>query len=37
MDLSPLKLEEARKALTNGTGEGVRIAILDSGIEIDHP
>jgi subtilisin family serine protease len=37
MDSSPLKLEEARKALTNGTGKGVRIAVLDSGIEIDHP
>lgn len=37
MDLSPLKLEEARQALTNGTGKGVRIAVLDSGIEIDHP
>jgi len=37
MDSSPLKLEEARQALTNGTGKGVRIAILDSGIEIDHP
>lgn len=37
MDSSPLKLEEARQALTNGTGKGVRIAVLDSGIEIDHP
>ena len=37
MDSSPLKLEEARKALTNGRGKGVRIAVLDSGIEIDHP
>ena len=37
MDSSPLKLEEAREALTNGTGKGVRIAVLDSGIEIDHP
>ena len=37
MDSSPLKLEEARKALTNGTGKGVRIAVLDSGIEIGHP
>ena len=37
MDSSPLKLEEARWALTNGTGKGVRIAVLDSGIEVDHP
>ena len=37
MDSSPLRLEEARQALTNGTGKGVRIAVLDSGIEIDHP
>src|SRR5437870_36454 len=37
MDSSPLKLEEARQALTNGTGKGVRIAVLDSGIEVDHP
>lgn len=37
MDSSPLKLEEARQALTNGSGRGARIAVLDSGIEIDHP
>src|SRR5438034_2085688 len=37
MDSSPLKLEEARQALTYGTGKGVRIAVLDSGIEVDHP
>jgi subtilisin family serine protease len=37
MDSSPLKLDEARQALTSGTGKGVRIAVLDSGIEVDHP
>jgi subtilisin family serine protease len=36
-DLLPLKLPEARQAINNGTGEGVRIAIIDSGIEVDHP
>lgn len=29
--------EQARDALTSGTGKGVRIAILDSGVEISHP
>ena len=28
-------LDEARAALSEGTGKGVRIAIIDSGIEID--
>lgn len=32
-----LKLTEAREALTKGTGAGVRIAVVDSGIEADHP
>lgn len=36
-DCSPFKLEEAREALAKGTGKGVRIAVMDSGIEIDHP
>lgn len=31
------RLEEARRALSHGTGRGVRIAIIDSGIEADHP
>lgn len=29
--------EQAREALANGTGAGVRVAILDSGIESSHP
>jgi hypothetical protein len=36
-DPSPFRLEEARRALEKGTGKGVRIAVIDSGIEIDHP
>lgn len=32
-----INLHEARRALANGTGKGVRVAILDSGVEIDHP
>ncbi|HMG06586.1 MAG TPA: S8 family serine peptidase, partial [Chthoniobacterales bacterium] len=36
-DFSPFRLEEARQALATGTGKGVRIAVIDSGIEIDHP
>ena len=34
---SPFRLDEARRALANGTGKGVRIAVIDSGVEIDHP
>lgn len=30
-------VEEARRAIAEGTGEGIRIAVIDSGIEIDHP
>src|SRR3977135_4430884 len=33
----PFNLDEAREALAKGTGKGVRIAVIDSGIEIDHP
>src|SRR2546423_10061138 len=33
----PFRLDEARRALEKGTGKGVRIAVIDSGIEIDHP
>ena len=33
----PFRLEEARRALQEGTGQGVRIAVIDSGVEIDHP
>ncbi len=29
--------EEAREALRSGTGSGVRVAILDSGIDTSHP
>src|SRR5436190_18795609 len=36
-DSGPFRLEEARQALANGTGKGVRIAVIDSGIEVDHP
>jgi subtilisin len=30
-------LEEARAGLEHGTGRGIRIALLDSGIELSHP
>ncbi len=30
-------LEEARLAMESGTGKGVRIAVIDSGIQPDHP
>ncbi|HVF71801.1 MAG TPA: S8 family serine peptidase [Chthoniobacterales bacterium] len=36
-DPSPFRLEEARRALKEGTGKGVRIAVIDSGVETDHP
>jgi subtilisin family serine protease len=36
-DPGPFRLEEARRALAEGTGKGVRIAVIDSGVEIDHP
>ena len=36
-DPGPFRLEEARQALKEGTGKGVRIAVIDSGVEIDHP
>src|SRR5688572_24064615 len=32
-----LTLEEAREGLMKGRGRGVRIAILDSGVEFSHP
>jgi subtilisin family serine protease len=32
-----ISLEEARSAITSGKGKGVRIAVLDSGIEASHP
>jgi len=30
-------LDEARSALRDGTGRGIKIAVLDSGIEFSHP
>lgn len=30
-------LDEVREAARTGTGEGVRVAVIDSGIEADHP
>lgn len=38
-DASPIwpTLDEARAALHGGTGHGIKIAVLDSGIEFDHP
>jgi subtilisin family serine protease len=36
-DPGPFRLEEARRALKEGTGKGIRIAVIDSGVEIDHP
>lgn len=30
-------LAEIRRASTEGTGKGVRVAVIDSGIEVDHP
>jgi subtilisin len=32
-----IDIEQARAALREGTGKGVSVAIIDSGIEIDHP
>lgn len=32
-----LSVEEARTCLRNGTGKGVKIAVLDSGIDLSHP
>jgi subtilisin len=32
-----INLDEARRALEEGTGKGVRVAIIDSGIEASHP
>jgi subtilisin len=32
-----LSLEQARMALAQGTGKGVRIAVIDSGVEASHP
>jgi len=32
-----ISVEEARAAMGTGTGRGIKIAVIDSGIEIDHP
>jgi subtilisin family serine protease len=32
-----ITLDEAREAAANGDGAGVKVAIIDSGVEIDHP
>jgi subtilisin family serine protease len=34
---SPITLEEARRAIETGTGAGIRVAVIDSGIEVGHP
>lgn len=30
-------LRQAREALAIGTGAGIRVAVIDSGVEVDHP
>lgn len=35
--MSWITLEQARTALAEGDGDGVRIAVLDSGIDAEHP
>ena len=32
-----LTLDQVREALATGTGKGVRIAVIDSGVEVSHP
>ena len=32
-----LSLEQATAALRHGTGQGVKIAVIDSGVEVSHP
>lgn len=32
-----LTIAEARECLHRGTGEGIKVAVLDSGVELDHP
>jgi subtilisin family serine protease len=35
--MTPISPDEARDALERGTGAGVRLAIIDSGVEVGHP
>jgi subtilisin len=32
-----IDLQEAKQAIEGGTGKGVKVAILDSGVEVSHP
>src|SRR5260370_14133024 len=32
-----ISVEQAREAMVTGRGTGVRIAVIDSGVEADHP
>lgn len=32
-----LSLEEARECLRQGAGKGIKVAVLDTGVELDHP
>src|SRR6202166_3322653 len=32
-----IDLEQAKDAVKNGTGKGVKVAVLDSGVEVSHP
>jgi len=32
-----IDLQQARQALTEGTGHGVKVAVIDSGVETSHP
>jgi len=32
-----IDLEQAKKALSEGTGKGIKVAVLDSGVETSHP
>jgi len=32
-----ITVEQAREALRTGTGKNIKIAVIDSGIEVSHP
>jgi subtilisin family serine protease len=32
-----ITVEQARAALTTGTGKDIKVAVIDSGIEVSHP